>query len=102
MENTTQAEWRNLLNGISEKESIEIKANLLALQFLGLVDEALKERHITKKELADQIGTTVSYLTLLFRGVRKPSWKILAKMSVSLGLDFKINLVVNSPIKTAS
>ena len=92
MKNTLQTEWKYVLNEISENDSIEIKASILAQQFLGLVDEKMKKIGLTKKELADQIGTSVSYLTQLFRGDRKPSWEFLAKMSLVLGLEFKISL----------
>lgn len=92
MENTLQTELKNVLNETSEKDSIDIKASVLALQFLGLVDEKMKETGMTKNELADQIGTSVSHVTQLFRGDRKPSWEILAKMSLMLGLEFIITV----------
>lgn len=90
MENTFQNQWTNLIKDMTEEDSIEIKASVLALQFLGLVDEKMKETGMKKKELADQIGTSVSYLTLLFRGDRKPSWEVLAKMSIVLELEFRV------------
>ena len=77
---------------MTEEDSIEINASVLALQFLGLVDEKMKETGMKKKELADQIGTSVSYLTQLFRGDQKPSWEVLAKMSIVLGLEFRVTL----------
>ncbi|MFN3999060.1 helix-turn-helix domain-containing protein [Algoriphagus sp.] len=77
---------------MTEEESIEIKASVLALQFLGLVDEKMKETGITKKELANEIDTSVSHLTQLLRGDRKPSWEILAMMSLVLGLEFKVKV----------
>lgn len=92
MEITVQNQWPNLLWEMTEEESIEIKASVLAMQFLGLVDEKMKEKGITKKEMAEQIGSSVSYLTQLFRGDRKPSWEILAKMSLALGLEFRVTL----------
>lgn len=92
MENTFQNQCTNLFKDLTEEESIEIKASILALQFLVLVDEKMKEKGLTKKELADQIGTSVSYLTQLFRGDRKPSWEILTKISLALGLEFKVTL----------
>jgi DNA-binding XRE family transcriptional regulator len=91
MENTFQTGWSKVLNELTEEESIEIKANVLALQFLGLVDARMNEMGMTKKELADLIGTSVSYLTQLFRGDRKPSWEILAKISLAMGLEFQIS-----------
>lgn len=100
MENSFQTGWSKVLNELTEEESIEIKACVLALQFLGLVDKKMKETGMTKKELADLIGTSSSFLTQLFRGDRKPSWEILAKMALVLGLDFNVNstkkLVVSS------
>lgn len=90
MENTFQNQWTNLIKDMTEEDSIEIKASVLALQFLGLVDEKMKETGMKKKELADQIGTSVSYLTQLFRGDRKPSWEVLAKMSIVLELEFRV------------
>ena len=92
MENTFHMQFTNPLMDFTEEESIEINASVLALQFLGLVDEKMKETGMSKKELADRIGTSVSYLTQLFRGNRKPSWEILAKMSLVLGLEFKISV----------
>lgn len=90
MENTIQTGWSKVLNEITEEESLEIKASVLALQFLGLVDKKMKDTGLTKKEMADSIGTSSSFLTQLFRGDRKPSWEILAKMSLVLGLEFKV------------
>ncbi|SDC50413.1 Helix-turn-helix [Algoriphagus faecimaris] len=92
MENSLQTQYRNLFQDMTEEDSIEIKASVLALQFLGLVDEKMKETGMKKKELADQIGTSVSYLTQLFRGDQKPSWEVLAKMSIVLGLEFRVTL----------
>jgi DNA-binding XRE family transcriptional regulator len=92
MENTFQNQWTNLFEEMTEEESLEIKARVLAIQFLGLVDQKMKETGKTKKELAEQIGTSVSYLTQLFIGDRKPSWEILAKMSLALGLEFKVSV----------
>lgn len=92
MEHKFQNQWTNLLKNMTDEESIEIKASVLALQFLGLVDEKMKDAGMNKKELAGQIGTSVSYLTQLFRGNRKPSWVILAKISLVLGLEFKVSV----------
>jgi len=92
MEKNIKTEWNTLFNESTYEEQIAIKADVLALQFFGLVDEKMKETGMTKKELADRIGTSSSFLTQLFRGDRKPSWEILAKMALELGLDFKVVL----------
>ncbi|MEQ8546850.1 MAG: helix-turn-helix transcriptional regulator [Cyclobacteriaceae bacterium] len=76
----------------SPEEQIEFEAEMLALQFLSLVDQAMAVQGITKKELAQKIGTSASFITQLFRGDRKPNWTTLAKMKQELDLDFKVHL----------
>ncbi len=57
---------------------------------MGLVDLNMEKLGMSKNELASKLGTSASFITQLFRGDRKPNWKILAKMSIALELDFKI------------
>ncbi len=83
-------EWDALLGSLSQEELISSKADLLALQFLGLVDQKMEQENISKNELAKRIGTSPSFITQLFRGDRKPNWNILAKMAMELGLKFRV------------
>ena len=90
MTESIKNEWENLFNEISHEDRVSSLADVLALQFLGLVDRKMELEKISKKELAKKIGTSASFITQLFRGDKKPSWNILAKMSIELGLEFKI------------
>jgi transcriptional regulator with XRE-family HTH domain len=90
MTDSIKKEWDILFEGTSYEDQIASKADLLALQFLGLVDQKMEQEKISKKELAKKIGTSASFITQLFRGDRKPNWNILAKMSLELNLDFKV------------
>ncbi|MCU0402357.1 MAG: helix-turn-helix transcriptional regulator [Algoriphagus sp.] len=90
MTESIKNEWDNLFNQISYEDRVSSLADILALQFLGLVDRKMELEKISKKELAKKIGTSASFITQLFRGDKKPNWNILAKMSMELGLDFKV------------
>lgn len=78
------------LFSMSPEEQIEHDASMLAFQFLSKVDQFLAKEGISKKELAQRINTSASFITQMFRGNRKPSWKILAKMQAELDLEFKV------------
>jgi transcriptional regulator with XRE-family HTH domain len=90
MTESIKNEWDNLFNEISYEDRVSSLADVLALQFLGLVDRKMELENISKKELAEKVGTSASFITQLFRGDKKPNWNILAKMSVELGLEFKV------------
>lgn len=90
MTDSIKKEWDNLFSEISYEDRVASMADVLALQFLGLVDRKMELENISKKELAEKIGTSASFITQLFRGDKKPSWNILAKMSIELELDFKV------------
>lgn len=90
MKDSIKREWDNLFKEISYEDRVASLADVLALQFLGLVDQKMEKEGISKKEMAEKIGTSASFITQLFRGDRKPNWNILAKMSMELSLDFKV------------
>lgn len=91
----TPQEIRNafdeLFASITPEEKIEHDAQLLAFRFLSLVDAEMEEQNISKKALAEKVGTSQSFITQLFRGDRKPNWTILAKMQKELDIAFAIS-----------
>lgn len=79
------------LNELTVEERLELDASLLAMGFLGLIDEVMEERNISKKDLAKGVGTSPAYITQLFRGNRKPNWSFLAKVQQELDIKFDIS-----------
>lgn len=79
------------VNSLSEADHLEIEAGVLALKFISILDEAIEDRGISRKELAEQIGTSPSFVTQVFRGNRKPNWEFLAKAQSALKLRFEIS-----------
>jgi transcriptional regulator with XRE-family HTH domain len=90
MKNSINRKWDSLLGNMPQEDLVTFKADVLAMQFLGLIDLKMEQDKISKKELAQKIGTSASFITQLFRGDRKPNWNILAKISMELGLEFKV------------
>jgi len=88
--------FENSFNELSAEEKTGHNAGLLAMKFLGLVDAEMEARQISKKELAQKVGTSASFITQLFMGDRKPSWNMLAKMEEALDLRFEITTVPKS------
>jgi transcriptional regulator with XRE-family HTH domain len=85
-------QFDELLTYTNAEEQLEHDAQMLAFQFLSKIDKVMADRNISKKELAQKVGTSASFITQMFRGDRKPNWNILAKLQRELDLDFKIVL----------
>jgi ribosome-binding protein aMBF1 (putative translation factor) len=83
-------QFDELLTHKNEEEQLEHDAQMLAFQFLTKVDKVMEEKGISKKDLAQKVGTSASFITQMFRGDRKPNWTILARMQRELGLTFKV------------
>jgi transcriptional regulator with XRE-family HTH domain len=75
---------------LTKEEQLEHDAQMLAFQFLIRIDEVMENQNMPKKVLAEKVGTSASFITQLFRGDRKPSWAMLAKMQKVLNLKFNI------------
>jgi ribosome-binding protein aMBF1 (putative translation factor) len=93
--NSTE-EIRNEFQKLFEKspeEQVEHRAQLLSYIFLSEAQKAMDRRGWTRKQLADVIGTSASYLTQLFRGDRLLNFKTVAKIEGALDVRFEINVV---------
>lgn len=85
-----KASFDQFFESFSEEELQEQQARLLAFKFLSEVEKAMEKEGMNRKELAQEIGTSASYVTQLFRGDRLLNFNTLAKMVRALGLDFEI------------
>ena len=89
--NEIQEQFSRSFNSITTEEKAEMQGQLLAMQYLGLIDAAMENMNISKKELAAKVGTSASFITQLFMADRKPSWTMLAKMADALKLKFSVH-----------
>jgi len=78
-----------------ESYDFEIDAKVMASRCLSEIQEITQARNINRKELAEMIGTSASYLTQLYRGHKLMNWITLAKFKKALDLDIDIHISNN-------
>lgn len=80
----------------SPEEQVEHRAQMLSYIFLSEAQNAMDRKDWTRKKLAQEIGTSASYLTQLFRGDRLLNFKTVAKIEAALGIRFDVYVAANS------
>ena len=76
--------FEDILEPSNREEKVELGASLLMAQFLTLVQEEADRRQLKRKELAEMIGTSASYLTQLFRGHKLINLTTAAKLELAV------------------
>lgn len=79
-----------LFNSFTKEELIDQEARLLSFHYLSAIETALEVQNLSKKALAEMVGTSPSYISQLFQGDRLPNFTILAKIQNALNLKFEI------------
>jgi len=79
-----------ILEPTEPDDKAELEAKMLMAKFLSLIQEEADRRQLKRKELAEMIGTSASYLTQLFRGHKLMNLKTAAKLQMALDLNFEI------------
>jgi transcriptional regulator with XRE-family HTH domain len=85
-----QDAFDQLFNQLSEQDKLENDANLLMFRFLSIIEEKCEALGLNRKQLAEKVGTSPSYITQLFRGDKLVNMLTLAKFQKALGLEFEI------------
>lgn len=85
-------QFDNLLFNQSFDEKAELEAKIIMAQFLSEIEPILNNRKIKRKDLAEMIGTSASFITQLYRGNKTISLATIAKikMALQLSVDIKI------------
>ncbi|WP_276362773.1 helix-turn-helix domain-containing protein [Daejeonella sp. H1SJ63] len=88
--NQIKTSFDQLFNNFTDEELLEQEARLLSFQFLSEIESAMEKQRMSKKDLAEKVNTSASYITQLFRGDRLANFNILAKIQRALDLKFEI------------
>ena len=92
-----QKAFRSLLEPASMEEKLELETVILSARFLSAIEQVCQSRNILKKDLAQMIGTSPSYITQLFRGNKIINLETIARMQLALNIEFEINLGGETP-----
>jgi transcriptional regulator with XRE-family HTH domain len=79
-----------LFNSFTAEEIIESEARLIMFRFLEIIERRSEMLGWNRKQLAEKVGTSASYITQLFRGDKLINMITLAKFQKALGLEFEI------------
>lgn len=74
----------------------ETEAKVLASKMLSGISAIADKRDLKRKNLAELIGTSASYLTQLYRGSKLLNFITLAKLKKKLDLNIEIKITENS------
>ena len=75
----------------TKEELIDNEAMMLHFRVMQLVEQAMEKKVWTKKQLAEKLGTSQSYLTQLFFGDKTVNLKMMAKFQEALEVSFKLD-----------
>jgi len=87
-------EWSKAKTIISKNQEVseELK-NENEYKIIEAIILARKEKNLSKKELADLIGTKQSYITKLENGNYHPSIEFLNKIAMAVGKELQIRMI---------
>lgn len=89
--NNLKNEFLDILLPKSDKEKLEFEAQMIHLDFISRLQELMKFKNINnKKELADLLETSPSFVTQLFSGEKLINLKHLAKLQRALDIKYAI------------
>jgi len=86
----------NSLMSMSEEDKLDVDKRVLSSRFLSEIQKHLDEEGILRKDFANKIGTSPSFITQLFSGNKVVSMEFLAKAQKELGINFYISTINNA------
>ena len=100
--NKVEAGFEDLFEFKSNEEEFEHKAKMIMFKFLSAFEILNKKNPIKKKDLANSIGTSASFITQLYQGDKLISLLTLAKLQDAYDFTFEIKAKPNSKNKSSS
>lgn len=83
---------QNLFTFDSDKDKLQFEAEMLHLRCMEVVQQLMDERGMNKKQLADALHTSKSYITQLFTADRLLNFTLLARLEQVFGVRFRLQV----------
>ena len=80
----------------SKEEELEHEAKMIMFRFLNELEKLNPEKPLKKKDLAQAINTSASFITQLYRGDKLINLHTLAKIQDAYNITFEIKAKINS------
>ncbi len=90
MNSSNNVNWNKLFEFENEEEKLEHEADMLSLKTAIAIKELIDERGITKKELANLMGTSPAYVTQVLRGDKRINLLFLVKVNKALNTNIEV------------
>jgi len=95
-------EFADLFVFSNEEEELEHEAYMIMFRFLSELEKLNSEdRPLKKKELAEKLGVSPSYITQLFNGNKLINFNTLAKIERAFNITFEIKTRQNESLYSA-
>ncbi|MEZ5030692.1 MAG: helix-turn-helix transcriptional regulator [Saprospiraceae bacterium] len=96
--NTLIEEIRGRFESLDLDNDLEFRTELLSNKFLNIAHLHMEENNLSRKQLAEMIGTSPSYITQLFNNTRIINLQTIAKLEMALGLRFEVDVDYQSEL----
>ena len=88
-------EFEDLFAFKSYDDKIKHNAEMISFRILSEIEKLCAEKKIKKKDLAEKIHTSKSYITQLFRGTKQVNTIVMGKFEEALDISFEIKVKLN-------
>lgn len=84
-------EFEGLFTFKNEKQELDHEARMIMFRFLSELENLNKSENVLKKkELAQKLGVSASYITQIFSGAKLANFNLLAKIQNAFNITFEI------------
>jgi len=86
-------EFKKAIKFSNQEDKAEHDSKILMFKFLSIIEDEMILRNMSKKDLANHLNTSPSYITQLFRGTKTINLIKLAQLQSIFSIEFEIQLV---------